>query len=120
SDEDAVYRRIADPPSGIVDYTLKGFLIVRIKSKPKIGNQVFYLFSLIKGRTPVNFIGNIDFPQCLLHCAGLRVCTVENSEVAIITPIQGPLLTDGLGNNFPFFIIAEGTVDFYLFSRLVL
>src|SRR5690606_20741300 len=98
---DAVERGIAYSPARVVDYPFKGLFVVRVEGEPEVGDEVFDFLTLVERRTPVNLVGDIDFPECLLHGARLRIGTVQDGEIAVVAAMQRALLSDRFRHDLP-------------------
>src|SRR5690606_21648463 len=108
---DAVERGIAYSPARVVDYPFKGLFVVRVEGEPEVGDEVFDFLTLVERRTPVNLVGDIDFPECLLHGARLRIGTVQDGEIAVVAAMQRALLSDRFRHDLPLLVVAERAID---------
>src|SRR5690625_7995659 len=74
--ENIVHRFITDSPARLFDNPKKSLLILRVYQKRQIGQNIFYLFSLIEGEAAHQMIGHTLAPKRLLKNTTLIVCTI--------------------------------------------
>ena len=62
-----VHRSLTNSPPGKIDDSFKAFFVFGVDQNPKIGQDVFNFFTLIKLKPAKHPIGNISFAQRIFH-----------------------------------------------------
>ena len=105
------HRCIADTTRRIIDDTLEGLLIIRIRNQSEIRNHILDLLALIEAQSAIDAIRDIILSHLFLKGSALRVRTIENGKVGPITMILPPEALDVLTHDHRLLLIAIGRLQ---------
>ena len=109
----------SDATCRIVDDAFKGLFIVVIDGQSEVGNDVFYLFPLIKAQSPINAIRDMLPPHFLFERSTLRVGAVENGKLVVVAPLLPLQTLDILAHHKSFLLIRVNRLEQELLAFIV-
>ena len=105
--------------SRIIDDTLESLLIIRISHQTEISNDILDFLALIETQSTINPVRDTLFTEFFLKTTTLRIRTVKDSKITILTIIHALESLDILADDQCLLLIAIGRLVQKLFSLCI-
>src|SRR5690606_1905482 len=77
--------RIPDTTRWHINNSTKTHTVTRLIQQSKIGNNIFYLFTIIETNTAYDLIRNSLLQERTLETKALRICAVKHGKITVVS-----------------------------------
>ena len=116
SSNESRQRSVADSSCRLVDNPLERLVIVNIYNQLEIRHHILYLGPFKERIAGVNHVRKVPAPEGFLEGTRLRICSIENCKILVLSSFRLNTGQDGRRNEQSFFLFCISLDEFDLLA----